>query len=144
MFTAYSGLSAETVGNNDKGNPMRDAVADGGGLRPIGIMPDGKENTSLYVDPQVYYGRLFDLHEKWIYDASFIKLREISLGYSFNPKVFGRTGIKGLSLSLIARNVALLSSNVDGIDPSELEVYWNEGGQLPATRSLGINARFTF
>jgi TonB-linked SusC/RagA family outer membrane protein len=144
MFTAYSGLSAETVGNNDKGNPMRDAVADGGGLRPIGIMPDGKENTGLYVDPQVYFGRQFDLHEKWIYDASFIKLREISLGYAFNPKIFGRTGIKGLNISLIARNVALLSSNVDGIDPSELEVYWHEGGQLPATRSLGINARFTF
>lgn len=144
MFTAYSGLSAETVGNNDKGNAMRDPVADGGGLRPIGIMPDGKENTTLYVDPQVYFGRQFDLHEKWIYDASFIKLREISLGYAFNPKIFGRTGIKGLNVSLIARNVALLSSNVEGVDPSELEVYWHEGGQLPATRSLGINARFTF
>jgi hypothetical protein len=84
------------------------------------------------------------MHERWIYDASFIKLREISLGYAFNPKIFGRTGIKGLNVSLIARNVALLSSNVEGIDPSELEVYWHEGGQLPATRSLGINARFTF
>lgn len=144
MFTAYSGLSAETVGNNDQGNPMRDPVADGGGLRPIGILPDGKENTSVYLDPQAFYGNAFDLHEKWVYDASFVKLREISLGYTFNPAVFGKTGIKGLNVSLIARNVALLHSNVEGIDPSELEVYWNEGGQLPSTRSFGINARFTF
>lgn len=144
MFTAYSGLSAETVGNNDQGNPMRDPVADGGGLRPEGIMPDGKPNTALYVDPQAYFGNLFDLHERWVYDGSFVKLREINVGYTFNPSVFGKSFVKGLSLSLIARNVALLHSNVEGIDPSELEVYWNEGGQLPATRSFGINARFTF
>jgi hypothetical protein len=122
---------------------MRDAVSAGGGLLPVGILPDGKMNET-YIDPQVYFGRLFDLHERWIYDASFIKLREVSLGYTFNPKIFGNSFVKGLSLSAIARNVALLHSNVDGIDPSELEVYWHEGGQLPATRSYGINARFTF
>lgn len=144
MFNAYSGLGAETVGLNDKGNPMRDPVADGGGLRPDGILPDSTMNTSVYVDPQVYFGRLFDLHERWVYDGSFVKLREVSLGYTFNPKAFTRVGIKGLSLAVIARNVALLYSNVDGIDPSELEVYWHEGGQLPATRSLGLNARITF
>ena len=144
MFNAYSGLGAETVGMNDKGNPMRDPVADGGGLRPIGILPDSTENTGLYVDPQVYFGRQFDLHDRWIYDASFVKLREVSLGYTFRENMFSRVGIKGLSISVIARNVALLYSNVDGIDPSELEVYWHEGGQLPATRSLGLNARITF
>lgn len=144
MFNAYSGLGYETVGLNDKGNPMRDPVADGGGLRPVGVLPDSTQNTSLYVDPQVYFGRQFDLHERWIYDASFVKLREVSLGYSFNPNAFRRIGIKGLSVSVIARNIALLYSNVEGIDPSELEVYWNEGGQLPATRSLGLNAKITF
>lgn len=144
MFNAYSGLGAETVGTNGKGNPMRDAVADGGGLLPAGILPNGEQNTN-YVAAVTYFGRLFDLHERWIYDASFIKLREISIGYTFDPKIFGsKSLIRGLSLSLIARNVALLYSNVDGIDPSELEVYWHEGGQLPATRSYGINARFTF
>jgi TonB-linked SusC/RagA family outer membrane protein len=144
MFNAYSGLGIETIGNNDKGVPMRNPVADGGGLRPEGMLPDGKTNTSLYLDPQVYFGNAFDLHERWIYDASFIKVREISLGYTFNPSLFGNTGIKGLSLSLIARNVGLLYSNVDGIDPSELEVYWHEGGQLPTARSFGINAKLTF
>ncbi len=144
MFNAYSGLGAETVGLNDKGNELRLPVADGGGLRPDGIMPDGTENKDLYVAAQTYFGRAFDLHERWVFDGSFVKLREISLGYSFNPDAFRRIGVKGLSISLIARNVALLHSNVDGIDPSELEVYWHEGGQLPATRSFGLNARFTF
>jgi len=144
MFNAYSGLGYETVGLNDKGNPMRDPVENGGGLRPIGVLPDSTQNNAVYVDPQVYYGNLFDVHERWVYDASFVKLREISLGYTFNPATFRRIGIKGLSLAVIARNVALLYSNVQGIDPSELEVYWNEGGQLPATRSLGINAKITF
>ena len=144
MFNAYSGLGFETVGLNDKGNPIRNPVEDGGGLRPVGVLPDSTQNTGLYIDPQVYYGSLFDLHERWVYDATFIKIREISLGYTFNPKALTRIGIKGLSLALIARNVALLSSKVEGIDPSELEVYWNEGGQLPATRSLGINAKITF
>lgn len=144
MFNAYSGLGYETVGMNDKGNPMRDPVENGGGLRPVGVLPDSTQNSGVYVDPQVYYGRLFDLHERWVYDASFVKLREVSLGYTFNPNTFRRIGIKGLSVSVIARNIALLYSNVEGIDPSELEVYWNEGGQLPATRSLGLNAKITF
>lgn len=144
MFNAYSGLGAETAGVNDKGNPIRDGVADGGGLLPEGVLPSGDENSN-YVAAVTYFGRLFDLHERWIYDASFIKLREISLGYSFNPRIFGTNSpVKGLSLSVIARNVGLLYSKVDGIDPSELEVYWHEGGQLPATRSYGINARITF
>ena len=41
MFLLYSGLSAETVGLNDKGNPLRDDVAAGGGVRVDGVLADG-------------------------------------------------------------------------------------------------------
>ena len=88
MFNAYSGLGIETVGNNDKGNPIRDEVDAGGGIRVDGITEDGVE-TTVYVDPVTYYGRFFGFHENWIYDATYVKWRELSVGYTFPTSMFG-------------------------------------------------------
>ncbi|MEL7119563.1 MAG: SusC/RagA family TonB-linked outer membrane protein [Bacteroidota bacterium] len=149
MFNAYSGLGEETVGLNDKGNPVRDAVADGGGVRVDGILPDGSQGA-VYVDAQTHYSsHLFAMNENWLYDASYVKFRELSLGYSFPSKMLSKTPIQSLKLSLIARNLWLISSEVDGIDPSEISpgsngFVFQENGQLPGVRSLGINLRVGF
>src|SRR5690606_29468630 len=106
MFTNYSGLSKESVGNNDLGNPIRDPVADGGGIRVDGVDEDGNAQT-VYVEAIDYYARLFGFHENWIYDASYIKLREVSIGYNFPKAKLGNT-IQSLNVSLIARNPWLI------------------------------------
>lgn len=74
-----------------------------------------------------------------IFDASYIKLRELRLGYTFK---FNKT-FKELTIAFIGRNLALLYSKVPHIDP---ETSFNSGnlqglefGQLPSTRSLGFN-----
>ncbi len=149
MFTAYSGLSAETVGNNDKGNPIRDPVDQGGGVRVDGVLADGTPHT-VYVDPQTHYsGHLFAMNERWMYDASYIKFRELSVGYNFPSKLLSSTPIRSLKLSVIARNLWLIHSNVDGIDPSEISpgannYVYEENGILPGVRSLGLNLRVGF
>lgn len=142
MFNNYSGLGIETVGNNDKGNPIRDAVADGGGIRVDGVNADGAE-TTVYVEAVTYYARLFGFHEEWIYDASFVKLRELSIGYNLPKRLLGNR-IQSLNVSLVARNPWLIYSTVEGLDPSEIlpganNLIFEERGQLPSARSFGIS-----
>jgi len=143
MFNNYSGLGAETAGNNDKGNPIRSPVEEGGGVRVDGVLADGTE-TVVYVEPQTYYGRLFGFHERWIYDASYVKLREVSIGYNLPKSVLGDGRVQSLKIALIARNPWLIYSAVEGIDPSEIlpganNLIFEERGQLPSVRSYGIS-----
>ncbi len=145
MFNAYSGLSAETVGTNDRGFPMRDPVEDGGGIRVDGVLPSG-EPHSVYVDPYDHFSGLFALHERWIYDASFFKLRELRLGYTLPARLVDRTPFHTANVAVIARNLWLIHTNVDGLDPSEFGSGANglayfESGQLPGVRSIGFNIR---
>ncbi len=141
MFNNYSGLGIATVGNNDKGNPIRNDVADGGGVKVEGTLESG-EAYSGYVDPSTYYGRLFGFHEAYIYDATYVKWRELSVGYTLPRKMFNAKFSK-LRVSALIRNPLLIHSAVKGIDPSEIlpgsnNIVFEERGGLPGTRSFGL------
>jgi TonB-linked SusC/RagA family outer membrane protein len=86
--------------------------------------------------------------DKFIYDASFIKLRQITLGYSLPKKVFGGTPIQSVMLSFVARNLAILYKNTPNIDPESTYTSSNSQGLdyygFPATRNYGLNLRVTF
>lgn len=145
MFNNYSGLGEETAGLNDKGNPVRDAVADGGGVRVDGVLEDGTDAT-IYVDAYDYYSSLFGMHERWIYDASYVKFRELRLGYSLPASLLTKSPFHTVNIALIAKNLWLIHSNVEGLDPSEFGVGANgyayfESGQLPGVRSFGFNIK---
>ncbi len=79
-----------------------------------------------------------------VFDASYVKLREVRLGYTF--KKFGV--VRDLNISLVGRNLALLASEVPHIDPetafSNGNVQGLEFGQLPSSRSLGFSVRVNF
>lgn len=153
MFSAYSGLSSETVGNNDKGTPMRNDPAEGGGLTFGGVRADGTPNNT-YLPADEYWKSMFGLHEPWMYDATFIKMRELRFGYSFPSALLQKTNfLKGASLAFVANNPFLLYSKVDGIDPSEIggdtvesrnNGAWVESGNLPGTRSFGFDLKLKF
>ncbi|WP_266365100.1 SusC/RagA family TonB-linked outer membrane protein [Tellurirhabdus rosea] len=144
MFNAYSGLSAETAGLNELGKPLRDDPATGGGVLLDGVTEDGQPNTTRVDAQNLYENWLFALNEYWIYDKTYVKLREISLGYNLPKRILGNA-IKSANVSLIARNPLLIYSAIGGgIDISESETLWYEGGQLPPVRSFGINVRLGF
>ena len=86
-----------------------------------------------------YYSRR---HDRGVFDASFIKLREVSIGYDFPKAWFQNSFIGGLRLSAYGRNLALLKSNVPHIDPETAFDSTNamqgiEFGQLPSARTNG-------
>lgn len=143
MFNAYSGLGASTVGLNDKGNPQRNSVADGGGIRADGVLADGSVNQN-YVEAIDYHKSLFRLSEAWLYDASYAKLREVSIGYNLPSDILKKAGIRSVYVALIGRNLWRISQPVQGLDPSEIESVWSEGGQLPGTTTFGVNVKLGF
>lgn len=146
MWGSYSGLTARTATVNDKGNPIRDAVADGGGMHVFGVDADGKP-VDYYVEAQDYFHGMYSklAFDEFIYDLSFIKIREISVGYDLPV---GKWGIskwaQRANLSLVARNPVLLYAQTKDFDPAEIANISGETGQLPGTRGFGFNLRVGF
>jgi TonB-linked SusC/RagA family outer membrane protein len=88
-------------------------------------------------------------HDRGVFDASFIKLREVTLGYDLPAAWFKTSFIGGMRLAAYGRNLALLHSNVPHVDPETAFDNSNamqgiEFGQLPSARTIGLtlNAKF--
>ena len=106
---------------------------------------DGSANTTRTA-AEAYQHSLWRIHEEWIYDASYIKLREMKLGYTVPGNFAARMGLSAMNLSLVGRNL-WLSTDVPHIDPetafSAGNVQGLEFGQLPSARSIGFNITVT-
>lgn len=83
-----------------------------------------------------------------VVDGDFIKLRQLVLGYSLPSELFQNTNVlKGINISLVARNLAILMRNAKNIDPennfgANASYTGIEGTSLPSTRSIGLNVNF--
>ena len=164
-YNAYSGMGSQTVGNNNLGNPIRDAVinsdgdevnyvvaseaaANSGGVYVEGVDADGNA-VAYYTEASRYFKRLATIREEWIYDASYLKLRDVRLTYKLPVSVLNKLSAQSADISLTVKNALLIWSSVDGLDPSEVSngnygfsVY--EGGQLPGVRSIGLSLNLKF
>lgn len=126
-----------------------------------GMVIDGvvwDEGTNSYVQnttpvsPRDYYRNLYRrYHEtQCTFSATYVKLREVKLGYQFPSKWFAKTPIKDLGLSLVGRNLFMWTKGQDYVDPESIAY---EGGTVtpgveemayPSTRSIGFNVNITF
>ncbi len=89
------------------------------------------------------------IREEFAYNAGFWKLRQISIGYDFTKLISKQNLIRGVRLSIIANNVALLKKWVPNLDPEQFgNVSDNEIGLeqtgLPTSRSIGFNLNLKF
>ncbi|MDI3320023.1 SusC/RagA family TonB-linked outer membrane protein [Pinibacter soli] len=147
-----TGLYPETAGLNDKGNPVRNSIADGGGIINPGVnQSDGKPNTTR-VDISTLFGA-YGYYRKpaaaFIYDASYVKLRDLTLTYSFPDRMMESTKVfKGIDVSLFGRNLWIIHKNLPYSDPEEgissgnLQGY--QVGAYPSTRAIGLNVKLKF
>jgi TonB-linked SusC/RagA family outer membrane protein len=115
-----------------------------------GVKEDGSKND-VAVPSRTYWRAVADnqISEEFLYDASFIKLREISLGYTLPQSILSKQRlVKGLNISLVARNLWTILKYTDNIDPES--AYNNSNGQgldfngYPATRNIGFNLNIKF
>jgi TonB-linked SusC/RagA family outer membrane protein len=147
MWGSYSGLSERTAGLNDKGNPVRDPVSQGGGVRVTGV-DENKNPVDVYVEAQTYFHHMVDnsIFDDYVYDLTFVKMREVSLGYRLPVQKWGSIGkwLQNATLSVIARNPWMIYRKAKDFDPSEISNVYGENGQFPGSRSLGINLKLGF
>lgn len=143
---SFSGLTAKTAVLNDKGNSIRDLVADGGGVHVVGVDASDKP-YDVYVDAKRYFSQFSssNISETNVYDLTYVKLRELSLGYKVPMERLGiGKYIKSATVSIIARNPWLIYAKTKDFDPSEISNTSGEDGQYPGTRSLGFNIKLGF
>ena len=148
-----TGLYPETAGLNDKGHPIRSLASDfngEGGILRDGVAPDGTPNTKR-ANAITYgaYGYRYSPAAGFIYDASYVKLREASLGYSLPRSILSKLApFKGIDFSLVGRNLWIIHKNLPYSDPEDsygsgnLQGY--QGNAYPATRSIAFNIKFKF
>jgi len=166
-----TGVYDFSAGTNAEGNPIRSNVEDGGGLSwdevahlgIEGVMqwdgatvdadgnPVGTENsTKMWMND---YGNalgwaLGGPNELHIYDASFVKLREVALTYAVPTASLGDLPVAGVDISLIGRNLAILYKNTPYSDPeaglSAGNVQGYQSCAYPSLREVGFNVRVKF
>jgi TonB-linked SusC/RagA family outer membrane protein len=169
MFGEYTGVLEATAATNANGKNVRDALADGGGVLIDGavygkvktdgtvqyIDATGADSASpvantTYVAANTWGYDFYGKNELSTFDGSFVKLREVSAGYSFTKIGFlTKAGIKDLNLAVVGRNLWIIQKNIPDLDPEVSQSAGNtsvgaETNAIPSTRSYGFNIKLSF
>jgi len=134
--------------NDFYGVSKRTGDARNAGSVPVNaVLPNGTKVTSM--DAEKYYSAVGGINgatAEYVYDATNVSLREVSIGYTFNKKVL--PFVNTATLSLIARNLFFIYKDAP-FDPN-IALSTGQGLQgvdiygLPSTRSIGLNLNVTF
>jgi hypothetical protein len=134
MWGSYAGVLKSTEFRPDTGLLIRGIDAE-----------TGQQNT-VHVRAEDYWHSLYPIQEAWIYDASFIKLREARFGFNIPQRFLRNTGFHNAHVSLVGRNL-FLWTDAPNIDPetafSATNVQGFEMGQMPTVRSFGFQLSVT-
>lgn len=153
-FGLATGVYAETAGLNDLGNPLRDPVTDGadsGGAILSGVQADGSTNTVRasfedYSNPLGRYGNAPDA--QFVYDASYVKLREVTLSYNMPKTTLESLPFTGIKISATGRNLWIIDKDLPYADPesgfSAGNVQGFQIGAYPSTQEYGLNVQLQF
>jgi len=167
-----TGVYDFSAGTNAAGGTIRTNVEEGGGLTwdevahlgvegvrqwdGVSVDADGNPSgttdntTSMWMND---YGNVLGWglggpKEMHIHDASFVKLREVSLTYTLPTSVLADLPIAGVDISFVGRNLAILWKNTPYSDPEaglsagNLQGY--QSGAYPTLREVGVNLRVKF
>jgi iron complex outermembrane receptor protein len=118
-----------------------------------GVTNEGQPNTTI-IDAASWYQKTYDWGDNaWneqgiIYDNSYVKVRELAVGYDFPKAITKRLGINNLRVALIGRNLFYLWRTLENLDPeATIGSSWlNQGiddGSEAATRSYGFTVRIS-
>lgn len=153
-YGQYTGLYPNTAGTNDLGNPVRNPVtngADSGGVILEGVKEDGTPNDVRISANGVgngAFGADAAPNKAFIYDASYVKLREVSFTYALPAKYLKDSFVKSLSFSLLGNNLWIIDKNLPMADPeagaSAGNVQGYQSGVMPTTKVYSFNLKASF
>ncbi|MDY0780080.1 SusC/RagA family TonB-linked outer membrane protein [Tenacibaculum sp. IB213877] len=137
-----AGVLEETIQGRETGIVGDGVMSDGNG----GYVPN-----TVVTSAQSFFGTTYsqNIAESSVYDASFVKWRQLALNYSIPNKLLSDTGVDQVTLGLTVRNLAILYKKVPHIDPetgfsSNTGQQGLEYAQIPSTRSIGFNLNVKF
>ena len=142
-----TGIYANTDFVNDLGNPVRNTLANGGGVVLDGVLADGSVNTTRvradnYANP---WGYKHAPNAEHTYDAGYVKLREVSLSYDFDTTVIEKLKIAKLTLTAIGKNLWIIDKSTPYADPeaglSSGNIQGYQSGAYPSVREFGLNLK---
>lgn len=152
IFGRYAGVLEESL----EGRNTLDEIQNGynfGGVyevkdvdgNVIGYEPNKAKQSAEAWNADFYNRR----HDRGVFDGSFIKLREVTLGYDLPKTWFKNSFVNGLRVAVYGRNLALLHSNIPHVDPETAFDNSNamqgiEFGQLPSARTFGMTFGASF
>jgi len=146
------GIYPLTAYTNDLGKPVRNPLNQGGGFIRPGVYENGQPNTTRvtgfnYGDFGDGVGRL--PLSAFVYDASYVKLREALIGYTLPAGAIGKLGpVKEVTLQLIGRNLWIIHKNLPYADPEEGLSAGNlqgiQEGAYPTVRTISFNLKLRF
>jgi TonB-linked SusC/RagA family outer membrane protein len=152
-----TGLYEETSYTNDLGNPVRNPIVgtpgnydpSSGGFINEGVWADGTVNTTrIAASNYGAFGYARNPNSAFVYDAGYVKLREVALSYTLPYATLKDYFIKGATFSLVGSNVWIIHKNLPHADPeSGLGSGNRQGysvGSLPSTRDFGFNLKLNF
>ena len=157
-----TGLYAETAGKNDLGNLKRDAIvwadaadhskgyaANSGGTINEGVDASGNPNT-VRVSNETYgaIGWAVDPNKRFVYDASYIKLRELTITYDLPKNLIKKLSLSNASIGFVGSNLWIIMKNLPHADPEASQGSGNiqgwQSGVQPGTKNLGFTLNLQF
>jgi TonB-linked SusC/RagA family outer membrane protein len=136
----YSGVLEETLLGRETGIVGKGVLDNGDGtFRPNDIVVSAEQyNKAAYSN---------DVAESAVFDGTYIKLRQVQLGYRLPNTLLGNFPLRDITVSIVGRNLGLLYATIPHIDPETSFSNGNgtqglEFGQIPTNRSIGFNVNF--
>ena len=138
----YAGTLSESLIGRETGLVGNGVMSDGNGgyIANDVVVPAKAFNQATYSN---------SIESSSIFDATYVKLRAVTLGYKVPQKFFKNSPIESLKFSLVGRNLALLYKKAPHIDPetgfsSSNGNQGQEFGQYPSARTIGFNINLKF
>jgi hypothetical protein len=138
----YAGTLSETIQGRETGIIGNGVMSDGnGGYVENNVLVSAKSfNQASYSN---------SIESSSIFDASYVKLRQVSIGYTLPNRFLNNSVIQSLKFSVVGRNLAILHKNAPHIDPetgfsSSNGNQGQEFGQYPSARNIGFNINMRF
>ncbi|TAJ14401.1 SusC/RagA family TonB-linked outer membrane protein [Marinilabiliaceae bacterium JC017] len=142
----YSATEASAYSMGKHKNTLeRKEYTEGGTWYPSEL--EGKGTTAK---PNEFYGAVASIDEEFIYDASYVSFKELSVSYRFPAKFFKDSKyFKGASIGAFGKNLGYLYTATDNIDPQSSYSIHNGGsgiemGNMALPSSFGFNLNVKF
>lgn len=139
MFATYAGVLQSTI-------PGREVDFDDPGITVQGIDDETGQPNTTKVTAEEYYQSLYGIHEAFVSDAGFVKLREVRLSWDLPTNLARSLRLSSGNVALVGRNL-WMKTKFPNFDPENAYSSGNVQGfdfaSLPTTRTFGINLTIT-